>query len=141
MAPVAKPMPVTPAEFRPVAAPTVHEHFACNDTKNGRFTGRFEAIEFHGADGETLASMTGRKRSVQFAVQSGCVYVSGKRYKITGYHRWCGTWCWDAVTMSETAARSLFRKLKFAGWYVDEWSHEGPLADLIPPAPSEGSDR
>lgn len=99
----------------------------CNDPRNGSFTWRVHNVEID--DEFRLEAVPENGFSLGIAPDG--IRVFRRRFKAQGHARWVGNWCWDAVQMELQEARRLVRYLLELGSSVDEYSMEGPFADLF----------
>jgi hypothetical protein len=101
--------------------------FCCNDDR-GNFTGRVDCVEV-----ANDIRITGLPRKLE--IRDGRAKVSRHEYPCHDVVPWVGNIMWDGCSMSLTDARRLVRNLIDSGWTVEEWTEEGPFADLVRSAP------
>lgn len=102
-------------------------HFACNDER-GRFTGKFDAVDFRDGDGHVV-SLEGPKTSL--SIEADRIRVSRWSYARGGWQKYVGNIIWDAVNLSVPGARLLLTRLLDRGFQWDEFTEGGPLSDLV----------
>ena len=94
---------------------------ACNDERNGRFTGFVDAISIDriGLELERIGSAGARTR-MRYAFAKH-VRISRRLFTYSAHRGWYGNWCWDAVLMRPDEVRRLLRYLRDSGaWSCTE---------------------
>lgn len=110
----------------------VSVHIACNDHRNGEFSGRFgdlavdvgreTAIRLEYGDA-LRCKIHGGSLLVQYPLDTPESAASAhviERYPIRSHNVWVGNWCWDAVGMDVSDACRLLNRLRGEGWSCTE---------------------
>ena len=106
---------------------------ACNDHRNGRFKGSFDAAELLGLDGDRLMAFEGPPIKARFWLRSKC--GAPPSFSVTGrnaglplriwlhaenYRQWYGNWCWDAFFVQPETAAKFLHVVRIAKWHCYE---------------------
>jgi hypothetical protein len=99
--------------------------YACNDYRNGNFTGQCEniridhekmhAIELYGPTRTVTEVMSGNKSHLR---------ILRKKFPCTSFSEWVGNWCWNACWMSTFNMLRLLNALIQDGWQCEEGPSE-----------------
>lgn len=112
----------------------VRIHIACNDPDSGLFAGRAEQVAL---DDGALELTCRSLRAPKFTDVVTAFWLSGKRWRYSGFKEWFGNWCWNAYVFDlPTAAaffvwlheRHLFDVDQCPEGFGDRWSSCEPLA-------------
>ena len=93
---------------------------ATNDHQNGQPTGRVDALQI--LDIISLEAPDPPPDCVIYPYQKPPHFeIDGAPYCIVGYASWVGSWCWDAVTVSDDDAVDILDRLrKTERWTITE---------------------
>lgn len=108
---------------------------ACNDHRNGVFTGRLEALQFEAKDGSRVEIYLADRppRVVHHEFKDGeYLRVGHVVVQCHGWDTWVGNWCWDETIVGLSAARVLLADILASGTFgLEEWTESGPLWPLV----------
>lgn len=100
---------------------------ACNDHRNGSYTGQTEKVTLR-VDDDMALDLSGKKVACRllFATLSGkprYLRFGHLELRIGGYSTWYGNWCWDMAKVQTADAAKVANYLRKRGWKYDEaWS-------------------
>lgn len=112
----------------------IHVSLACNDHRNGAFTGRVTRVEiglgpmdtlmvlddpYIEQSGLALAFLEGRGRFHQGEAEAR-MRVAGKQFPVLGRTTWAGSWVYDLVFMRAVWIPPLVELLRRYKWQIDE---------------------
>ena len=83
--------------------------FACNDYRNGGFTGMFDSVSIDRYEAE----LDGPPTRIAF-LSANRVRIGRKVFRHAGVAEWVGNWCWDEVRIVER--RRLLEHLQDRGF-------------------------
>ncbi len=88
-----------------IARALVRVDVACNDPRNGVFTGRAEQIQI----GSDLIDLEAKRHPAPaFAEVDGTIRLAGMAWPICGWDGWVGNWCWNGYWLKiDDAVRFL----------------------------------
>ena len=103
-----------------------HIHLACNDYRNGNFTGNVESVSIYDADAITpYLMLTGNRVSCRLLYSKNSrkprfLYLGHLRQlRVLSFTPWAGNWCWDAAQLSPDDTAKVANYLKRRGWHCE----------------------
>jgi len=107
--------------------------FACNDHRNGNFTGYFEAANVT-HDGDYIEFECSRTR-IEWVPADRQLHIGKGKVPYISHRPWVGNWCWDEFVVSAQACAQILDYLRAKRWahciggpcglferFNDEWS-------------------
>lgn len=104
---------------------------ACNDHRNGSYTGHVSTIHIADSHGDVLLLAGDRPLSCGVSRSPNSnklrnLRIGHLRLRLHSYSTWVGNWCWDEATLDTDDLAKVVNYLRKRGWHC-----EGGYAELF----------
>jgi hypothetical protein len=106
----------------------IYVGLCCRDER-GLFTAKTQNISLSSGDGSEVGLY--RESPMVCRLDGNGLRLGRTRYPCGDVRHHVGNLMWDEVTVDLFEARRMLKNLLDTGWTVEEFSDDGPLADLV----------